>query len=257
MGAPERGPSGRPAAPALDRDREVVERAHEALRGDRRLGDLHAGVTLSFSDGTLTLEGEAKDIRDKKRALHRAAATAGVDWVIDRLRVRPAEPMEDGATLDHVCDALQEEPALGECAIIRVTKGRDETRRDPPDRRGELRVSVEDGVVTLDGELPTREHKRLAAVLAWWVPGSRDVVDGMGVISREEDSDEELADAVRLVLEKDPFVDATQLRVSAERGKVTLEGFVPAESEREMAEYDAWYVLGVDEVVDRIEVGTA
>jgi len=33
-------------------------------------------------------------------------------------------------------------------------------------------IGVEDGVVTLDGDVP---------VLAWWAPGSRDVVKGLGV----------------------------------------------------------------------------
>ena len=35
---------------------------------------------------------------------------------------------------------------------------------------------------------------------------------------------------------------------------VTLAGLVPSESEREMAEWDAWYVFGVDRVHNKIEV---
>lgn len=87
---------------------------------------------------------------------------------------------------------------------------------------------------------------RLAGVLAWWVPGSRDVVNGLGVEPPEEDNDDEVSDAVRLVLEKDPFVDATRIDVSTRDYVVTLEGLVPAVGEREMAEFDAWYVFGVD-----------
>jgi osmotically-inducible protein OsmY len=30
-----------------------------------------------------------------------------------------------------------------------------------------------------------------------------------------------------------------------------LKGLVPTESEREMAEYDAWFVCGVDNVINR------
>ncbi len=102
--------------------------------------------------------------------------------------------------------------------------------------------------------MPSLTHKRLAGVLAWWVPGSRDVVDGLGVEPPEQDHDGEVTDAVRMVLEKDPLVDAARVRVSATNYVVTLEGLVPSESEREMAELDAWYVLGVDKVVNRIEV---
>ncbi len=86
------------------------------------------------------------------------------------------------------------------------------------------------------------------------MPGSRDVVDGLGVEPPEEDNDAEVTDAVRLVLEKDPFIDATKTRVTTRDYVVTLEGLVPSEAEREMAELDAWYVLGVDKVVNHIEV---
>ena len=35
---------------------------------------------------------------------------------------------------------------------------------------------------------------------------------------------------------------------------VTLEGFAPNKDEKEMAEFDAWYVFGVDEVINKIEI---
>ena len=51
-----------------------------------------------------------------------------------------------------------------------------------------------------------------------------------------------------------PFVDASQIRVAVKGADVTLTGLVPTESERDMAECDAWYVFGVDRVDNRIEV---
>jgi len=111
--------------------------------------------------------------------------------------------------------------------------------------------------VTLDGEVPGLESKRLAGVLAWWVPGSRDVVNGLGVSPPEEDSDGATTDAVRQALEKDPFVNAAQIRVTTRGGAVTLEGVVPSEAEKEMAEADAWYVFGVGNVTDRLAVEPA
>jgi osmotically-inducible protein OsmY len=35
---------------------------------------------------------------------------------------------------------------------------------------------------------------------------------------------------------------------------VTLKGLVPNTTIREMAEFDAWYVFGVDRVVNRLQV---
>jgi osmotically-inducible protein OsmY len=115
-------------------------------------------------------------------------------------------------------------------------------------------IEVKDGVVTLNGEVPSLTHKRLAGVLAWWVPGTRDVINGLEEVPPEEDNDDELVDAVRLVLEKDPFVNDASIRVSAKDWVVTLEGLVPTEAMKQMAERDAWYVLGVKSVSSRIAV---
>jgi osmotically-inducible protein OsmY len=63
-----------------------------------------------------------------------------------------------------------------------------------------------------------------------------------------------LIDAVRLVLEKDPFVNASTIHVSSTDWIVTLEGLVPNETMKQMAERDAWYVLGVKRVINKIDV---
>ena len=106
----------------------------------------------------------------------------------------------------------------------------------------------------LDDHVPSLAQKRLAGVLAWWVPGSRDVINGMAVEPHEEDNDEELLDAVRLVLEKDPFVNADQIRVSAQQSVITLEGLVINDMQRRMAVNDGWYVFGVDKVINRLQM---
>ncbi len=76
--------------------------------------------------------------------------------------------------------------------------------------------------------------------MAWWVPGSRDVINGLAVEPPQEDSDNEMTDAVQLVLEKDPFVRADQIRVHTRGRVISLEGLVPNTTIREMADYDAW-----------------
>ena len=121
---------------------------------------------------------------------------------------------------------------------------------------GVIDLSVNDGVVLLDDHVPSLAQKRLAGVLAWWVPGSRDVINGMAVEPHEEDNDEELLDAVRLILEKDPFVNADQIRVSAKNSVVTLEGLVINDVQRRKAENDAWYVFGVDKDINMLQMQT-
>lgn len=234
--------------------RTTVEAVRAALAAEARIDLLRHPPVLSFEDGVLTMEGELAGVAAKKLALERAAAVPGVRHVVDRLRVAPARHMGDAEIRDHVRDALMGEPALGTCAL-RIRAGQVvRPVREPPRAAGAVEVSVRDGVVTLDGEVPGLSHKRLAGVLAWWVPGTRDVVNGLEVAPPEPDSAGEITDAVRLALEKDPLLDADGIQVGARGAVVTLTGRVPSEEQREMAEDDAWFVFGVDEVVNRIAV---
>jgi osmotically-inducible protein OsmY len=86
------------------------------------------------------------------------------------------------------------------------------------------------------------------------VPGVRDVVNGMAVEPPEDDGAIQIEEAVKLALQKDPFVDADQIRVGAHNAVVRLTGLVKSEGMRESAEADAWYVFGVDDVINQIEV---
>ena len=117
-----------------------------------------------------------------------------------------------------------------------------------------LCIEVKKGVVILNGRVPGLVSKRLAGVLAWWVPGSRDVVNGIAVEPPGEDSPDEIEEAVRIALDKDPFVDESQVRVGVRHRTVRLTGAVRSREARDAAEWDAWYVFGVDDVVNELEV---
>ena len=232
---------------------KIVSRIRAALVTEPRIGVKSHPIGLSWSEGTLTMAGEVESVAAKKLALERAAAVVGVETIVDRLRVAPAKPMEDGAIRNALRDAFFQEPAFAECALRALAKGATEVIRDVPGvTRGSIEYEIGDGIVTLNGELPSLEHKRLAGVLAWWIPGSRDVVNGIAVEPPEDDSDAQITDAVRHALEKDPFVDASQVRVLTRDSVVVLEGLVRSEGERDLAESDAWYVFGVSGVVNSL-----
>lgn len=235
-------------------ERDTISRVRQALDSEPRVRHRAHPLHMAFAGGVLTLEGELGDVAAKKLALERAAALPQVAAIVDRIRVEPAVPMGDAEIASHVRDALSQETAFHECAIAVDTGAGPERVRAPGSPRGAIQVCVAGGVVTLDGDVPSLSHKRLAGVLAWWVPGSRDVVNGLGVEPAEEDNDDEISDAVRLVLEKDPYVDADRIRIITHNFVVTLEGLVPTEGERDMAEQDAWWVFGVDRVDNRIDV---
>jgi len=232
----------------------VIERVRERLASEPRVGAHDYPLALAFADGVLTMTGELANVAAKKLALERAAALPEVTGIVDRLRVAPAQAMGDRQIRDHLRDSLFAEPVFGDCMLVSIDRGYPTVLRRPAEAIGRIEFEIEDGVVTLNGSLPTLSRKRLAGVLAWWVPGSRDVINGIAVEPPETDDVEQLEDAVRIVLEKDPFVNAAQIRVGVRKGVIRLTGLVPSESERDMAEFDAWYVFGVDGVINEIEV---
>jgi osmotically-inducible protein OsmY len=76
----------------------------------------------------------------------------------------------------------------------------------------------------------------------------------MGASLREQDNDGEMADGVRLALEKDPPVSPQSVSISSRSGVVTLIGAMSSEAAREAAERDAWCVWGVDRVENQLVI---
>lgn len=238
------------------RDKErIINEVAAALEREPSVNNHRSPVRIEFNDGVLTLEGDMERITAKKKALEVAAAIPGVTGIVDRLRLVPSTLMRDGEIRDHVCSALLAENLLGSCAIWAIVKKQPEVIREADQGvDGSIDVEVNDGVVILNGAVTSLSAKRLAGVLAWWVPGSRDVVNGIEVAPPEEDNDDEVVDAVRLVLEKEPFVNAAQIRVTSRNYEVTLEGLVKNETQRQIAEADCWYVFRVDRVMNLLQV---
>ena len=240
----------------MSSNQNTLDRVRSALSSEARIHPTTGPIHLAFADAELVMEGEVTDIAGKKLALECVARLPEVRTIIDRLHVRPAIPMSDGEIRDHVRDALLEETTLASCTIREWVKGQLEITREPSDATGTIDVRVEDGIVTLDGDVAGLGQKRFAGVLAWWVPGSRDVINGLGVTPPEQESEAGITDTVRQVLEKDPFVNAESIVVNTRGAVVYLDGTVPRDAERALAENDAWYVFGIDKVVNRLTVRT-
>lgn len=232
---------------------QIVKAVKAAFEREPRINLHRYPVRVAFQDGVLTLEGEVEHVAAKKIGLELAIAVPGVTGIVDRLHVTPAVRMGDGAVLDAVRDALLQEPLLQNCTLRVIRKGVQELVRDSSeDPHGVVDISVRDGVVLLDNHANTLLQKRLAGVLAWWVPGSRDVINGMEVVPFQEDSDAEMAKAVELAIHRDHLVQSEGIRVSVARSVVTLDGSVPTDAQKDMAESDAWYVFGVDRVINHL-----
>ncbi len=234
---------------------DIVRRVLAALERGAHIDPVLHPLEVSATAGVVTLSGEVPGIASKRRAVAAATGVEGVRAVIDRLRIPPAVEAGDGAIRDAACKWLSRNVDFFNCTLRALSSGRLEVLRDAgADPSGAIDIAVEDGVITLSGYVISLSHKRLAGVLAWWARGCRDVDNALEIRPAEEDSDEEVVEAMRLVLETDPLVHAEQIAVGSHDFVVTLQGVVSSEDERRRAELDAWFLHGVKRVTNEIEV---
>lgn len=223
-----------------------------------RLDQQTRAVKLHLEADMLVLQGEVEDIVLKRRAalaVSEAVAVAGIT-VIDHLNVRPMEVLGDEAVRVTVLRNLQEEGGLLRCSLWIGGNDADAgpVREQTDESRGRISVSVQDGVVVLEGYVQSLTERRLAEVNTWWAQGCRRVDNQLQVIPPEQDNDDELNDAVLMTLEKSPLVHAEQLQVATRHGIVKLRGVVNNATQKDIVVMTPWYVPGVKGVEDQLQV---
>lgn len=128
--------------------------------------------------------------------------------------------------------------------------------RDPR-LQSPIRVRVYDGEVTLIGLVDNPEAKEAAEDHAANTPGVIRVRNllRVGAAERRPGADDAaITDRVRAALNLTPFFDPSHVHVSVTDGIVLLTGIAHSQFERLRAEYAAFPVDGVREVINQIEV---
>jgi osmotically-inducible protein OsmY len=236
-------------------DEAIVKKVQAAIEAESRF-DIRT-LHLELKDDQLLLGGDVGNIAAKRIAVRVAQGIDGVRNVVDELCVVPGELRSDREILDTFAQLVQGQIEFRNCALSRKVGEQVEVlhQTQDDDRCGDIVLSATNGMIILEGFVISLSHKRMAEVLAWWVPGCRNVINHLAIVPAEGDSDDEVSDAVRLALEMDPLVaHADQINLFTNHGVVTLQGVIASEEERHMAEFDAWCVQGVSGVENRLEV---
>ena len=211
--------------------------------GDINLHEYPLQVT--YRSG-LRLEGEVENIIAKRKARRIAQQVSGLASIEDHLRLHPSEHRDGKALRDAAIEALAMEPAFRD---IRVYA----SPATPADSQW-IMVGTAGCEIRLDGQVGSLSHRRLAEVIAWWIPGCCNVHNHLHVHPAEADNDDEISDAIRMILEKDPLLHSENIHAATSQRTVVLDGYVHGEEQRRMAVYDCWYVPGVHDVRDRLHV---
>lgn len=239
-----------------ERDEELRKRALAALRADERLDRAGQGLEVDARAGVVEITGAVPHPWQKFYAQRVLEQVPGARQVVNLVLVEPAAGRTDDEIMEHLVDAYLQDPYLRACIVHpEIEDAALELAVREAEQTCVIRPEVEDGIVYLRGRVPSLVRKRLAGVLAWWVDGVRDVINDLEVDPPEEDSNEQLADAIKVVLEKDPLVDASTVAVHVSgQGEVMLSGTVRSPEQRQAAENDTWCVLGVRNVTNNLYI---
>jgi osmotically-inducible protein OsmY len=202
---------------------------------ERELG-LQEGVSsleidAEVKNGVVTLTGSASHLLARQRAVDIARRVKGVMSVVDETTL-DMPPRSDAAIMDDVDRTLVLDPAVNSMDVL---------------------ILVEDGTVSLSGEVDSWQERWLAAKQARTVRAVVDVENDIEVSDEADRSDNDIERDIEQALKWNVAIDDALIDADVRKGKVKLTGTVGSAAEKDHAERLAW-VRGVQQVKNKLDV---
>jgi osmotically-inducible protein OsmY len=189
----------------------------------------HENVGVSVNKGVVTLSGTVKSFSEKLLAENTARRVKGVRAIAEDLMVR-----------------YDWQPKTGDTEIAKRVADVFEWNSLIPSER--IKVTVEDGVVKLEGKVDWNYQKDLAFKDASKIGGVIRIDNRIRVIPSVQPGD--VRERIEEAFERQADLEAENIQVRAEGGKVILSGRVSSWAKRSLAEKAAWSAPGVGQVED-------
>lgn len=190
-------------------------------------------IGVSVNSGIVTLSGQVDAYYKKLEAEQEAKKIAGVKAIAEDIHVgvSPRHKRTDAEIAAAVLNALKWDTSI------------------PEDH---IRVKVEDGVVTLEGEVEWVFQLQSAARAAGRLAGVRKVINSIALRPKVAPSD--LKHKISAAFIRNATIDASRIQVEVTGSKVVLTGRVRSLTEKEDAEKAAWLAPGIQFVENNLEV---
>ncbi len=215
----------------MKKSEDLQKDVQEAIRWEPSLKAAEIGVIVQ--DGIVTLTGTVDSYAKKLQAEGAAKNVQGVRAVVEKISIK----FTDGHKKDDQEIASE---------ILRAFKW------DWEIPGGKIKIKVEDGWVTLEGEVPWNYQREAAKKLVNKLSGVRGVTSSITVKAENSNAIEKRD--VELALDRNWAINADDITVKVEGTKVTLIGTVDSAYQKEEAERIAWNTPGIWKVENELVV---
>lgn len=229
-------------------DEDIKQEVEETLMMNSEVRGNQISVTVDSN--RVTLSGSVGSAYEKQLAMD-FSHVVGVDSVVaDELEVQP-EIQSDMLESDQL-DVLTDDQIVN--AIKRAFT------YDPRVPEDMVDVTIEDDIAILTGTVNNLNSKLAAESDARHTAGVRDVENNIEVQKKVvvtpevAVSDDAIQNRVNLAVQRDPYLESTNLTIAVDDGIVVLEGTVNSEFKKNQAEEVARDVKGVLAINNNIEV---
>ncbi|HEY1448710.1 MAG TPA: BON domain-containing protein [Caulobacteraceae bacterium] len=212
-------------------DKTLRQYVVDELDWEPSVESAHIGVAVE--NGIVTLSGHIPNFAQKSAAEKAVRRVKGVRGIAEELRV------DFGGPSPYLDDDIAKR-ALGVLDLNVLV---------PP---GAIQVKVQQGWLTLTGEVRW-DYQRTAAVAD--LRKLRGVTGiSNNITLKPQVSAGNISNRIEDALKRHAHIEAKDVRVQVQDGRVTLEGRVPTWSDRRMVEVAAWAAPGVRTVEDHLRV---
>jgi len=213
--------SAQPAAEFTDDD--ILEAVEWDLRSDDAIAADPPNVEVNA--GCVTLSGRAMTLLSKRRAVRLVGTLKGVRSIVDRIEVVP-NGRSDQQILTDVNAALRDDPVTHESKI---------------------QVTVNSGMVVLEGTTDSFAGKRLTEEAVAGVRGVLRIDNRIAIGAEKDRTDNEIRQEILRRFKMSPHLAEGLIDIQVTSGVVTLRGTVGSINEQHVAGLLSW-VAGVHDV---------